>query len=341
MIEERVTDAVLNGRAIKEYTITRGDIKVAFLNYGGVIKNIFIKDKRGNLIDVALGFDNPFDYFENRGNFGAIVGRYANRIINAEFELGGKKYRLQKNDREHHLHGSFIRSFFDSRIEGDSLVLTRVSAPEEEGFPGTLSLTVTYSLTEENGVRIEYEAFCDEDTPLNLTNHTYFNLAGQWGERVTETVLTMKADRFTPVTSERIPTGEILPVDNTLLDFRAGRRLGDGLSSDSPEITVVKGYDHNLILEKGEGERLVGSAYSEESGISMDIYTTEPACQLYVRNTMGFGKEEREGKNPLCSGFCLETQHYPASPNFPHFPSSILKNGERFYSVTEYRFKRK
>lgn len=338
MITEKIFGQTSKGEAVKEYTLTNGRVEVNIINYGGAVRCIKLADKNGVMQDVVLGWNDVEGYEKGGGFYGAFVGRFGNRIINAEFTLNGKTYHLTPNNGRNHLHGTFSKRVLDSRIEGDSVVMTLVSPPEEEGYPGTLDITVRYTLNDKNGLEIEYVATTDEDTVINLTNHSYFNLNGQNGRGVQTLSLQMTADRFTPVNEEVIPTGEILSVDGTPFDMREGITVGDGLASTHPQMVVTGTYDHNLIFPDGEGNRLFATVYSEDTGIKLEAFTTEPAVQLYVKNVKDVPAAEEGKKNPKQSALCLETQHYPASPNFDHFPSTVLKKGDTYHHFTEYRF---
>lgn len=338
MITENIFGKTSKGEEVKEYILTNGTVEVSIINFGGAVRYIKLADKNGVVQDVVLGWDDVEGYEKGSGFYGAFVGRFGNRIINSEFTLNGKTYHLTPNNGRNHLHGPFSKRVLDSRVDGDSVVMTLVSLPEEEGYPGKLDITVKYTLNALNGIEMEYIATTDEDTVINLTNHSYFNLNGQNGRGVQELQLQMIADRFTPVNEEVIPTGEILPVDGTPFDLRTPIRVGDGLASDHPQMLVTKTYDHNLIFPEGEGNRLFATVYSEDTGIKMEAFTTEPAVQLYVKNVKDVPVAEEGKKNPKQSALCLETQHYPASPNFDHFPSTVLKKGDTYHHFTEYRF---
>ena len=334
-----VTEKILSDN-FKEYTITNGGVTVVLLNRGGTIKNIFIKDKNGVLQDVVLGYDTPEEYAGDNTFlcYGALVGRYANRIINAEFEVNGKKYLLEKNNGEHHLRGKFTYRYLDSKIAGENSVeMTLVSPPEEEGYPGTLTLTLTYTLTDEGGLILDYTATSDEDTVVNLTNHSYFNLNGQKGEGIENHNLTLNADSFTSLTPERILTGNIMSVDGTSFDFRKGANLGAAMSGEDEQMAIFHSLDHNFILSEKEGMKHAATLTSDTTGISMDVYTTEPAVQVYVKAK--YLKEQITGdKNRIHTAVCIEAQHYPSSVTFPEFPSTVLKKGDTYRHTTEYRF---
>lgn len=338
MITEKIFGKTSKGEEVKEYVMTNGTVELSVINFGGAVRYIKLADKNGDVQDVVLGWDDVEGYEKGGGFYGAFVGRFGNRIINAEFTLNGKTYHLTPNNGRNHLHGTFSKRVLDSRIDGDSVVMTLVSPPEEEGYPGTLYVTVVYTLTENNGLQIGYTATTDEDTVINLTNHSYFNLNGQNGKGVHDLLLQMNADRFTPVNEEVIPTGEILSVEGTPFDLREGIRVGDGLESTHPQMTITGTYDHNLIFPKADREVPFATVYSPDTGIKLEAFTSEPAVQLYVKNVKDVPKGEEGKKNPKQSALCLETQHYPASPNFDHFPTTVLKKEDTYHHFTEYRF---
>lgn len=340
MITENIFGKTSNGEEVKEYILSDGRAEVSVINYGGAVRCIKLADKNGVTQDVVLGWDDVEGYEKGSGYYGALVGRFGNRIINSEFTLGGKTYHLKPNNGRNHLHGTFSKRVWESRIEGESVVMTLVSPPEEEGYPGTLRVEVRYSLNtldSESGLVIDYTATTDEDTVINLTNHSYFNLNGQNGKGVQELFLSVLADRYTPVNEEVVPTGEILSVEGTPFDLREGIIVGEGLASDHPQMTMHKTYDHNLIFPDNCGKHFA-TVYSSDTGIKMEALTTEPAVQLYVKNVKDVPPAEEGKKNPKQSALCLETQHYPASPNFDHFPSTVLKKGDVYRQTTEYRF---
>ena len=340
MVTEKIYDIERNGVKLKEYTLSNDKMTVVLLNRGGTVKNIFVKDKNGEVQDVVLGYDSVEEYVEDFSIicYGALVGRYANRIINAEFELNGKTIKLEKNNGEHHLHGTFTYRFLESRIAGENSVeMTLVSLPEEEGYPGTLTLTITYTVTEDCGLVIEYKGTSDEDTVINVTNHSYFNLNGQKGEGVEDHILTLKADSFTTLTPQRILTGDIMKVDNTSFDFRKGGRIKEAIEGEDEQMAMVHGLDHNFIMSEKSEYKYIGNLYSEKTGISMDMYTTEPSCQVYLKRE--YLKEEIKGdKNRIHTALCIEAQHYPSSVTFPDFPTTVLRKGDTYRQKTEYRF---
>lgn len=317
-------------------------MRVSLLSYACTVQSIIVPDRNGHPTDVVLGYDSLEDYERGTVFLGAFVGRYANRIKNSEFMLNGKTYSLEKNDGNNHLHGIFCHDVFDGRIDGDSVVFTKYSPSSDEGYPGNLTLEIRYILTEDNALDISYRATTDEDTVVNFTNHSYFNLNGADGSEITGHMLKIDADTFTEADAETLPTGRILSVASTPLDFRSSKRIGDDIDDEYDQIRYGHGYDHNFILNGPSGElREFAEAWSDRSGIFMSCSTTEPAVQFYSGNYLeGDMAEHGKGgvKYPNRSGFCLEAQHYPCSPNFPEFPSTVLKKGEVYHQETVYRF---
>lgn len=314
------------------------DIKVKITNFGGIISHLIIPDKNSNPTDVVLGFDSLKAYLGKHPYFGAIVGRYANRIKNGEFSLNGRKYELIKNNGNSHLHGGtvgFDKKVWAARTEKTSdevsLILSYTSIDMEEGYPGNMKIEVIYSLNNDNELITDYIASSDRDTIINLTNHSYFNLNGDGGE-ILDHKLKLDCSFYTPVDSTSIPTGEILSVKGTPFDFRKQKLIGQDWDK------MENGYDHNFVLN-GEAGRLnwFGEVVSEKTGIIMHVATTEPGVQLYTANYV----ENIKGKNSQVynknSAFCLETQHFPDSPNKPHFPSVVLREGEVYTQKTIFR----
>ena len=328
-----------DGREVTQFTLTNSrGMQVAILSFGAVIRRVAVPDKNGVYRDVVLGYDTLPAYEKNFSFFGALVGRCANRIKDARFTLNGRLYRLKPNAGQHHLHGVFSFRVFDGVVLDDAVQFRFTSPPQEEGYPGTLDVTLCYRLTEDDTLEITYEATTDEDTVLNLTNHSYFNLNGQDGSDVLRHFLQLSADRFTELGKDGLPTGRILSVENTALDFRKEKRIGADIFCAEEQLRIAGGYDHNLIFDKPSGAyRRFAIARSEKTGIVLRAYTTEPAAQLYTGNFV-----RTTGKNGVSygkfSGFCLEAQHYPCSPNYPAFPSVVLKQGETYRQKTAYRF---
>ena len=317
-----------------------------WIHRGGTLTELHVPDRAGNLADVVLGFDNPAGY-QSGGNqhFGCITGRFANRIRHGQFSLDGVEYQLARNHGEHHLHGGGDRSL--DRIEwqaepfeadGASGVRFTYTSPDgEEHYPGALAMQVTYTLTDENALRIEYEATTDKPTPVNLTNHTYFNLSGHGAGSILDHQLRIDANRFTVADDDLIPLGEIASVADTPLDFRTRRAIGDKFAEvlESP----AGGYDHNYVLNGPTGQlRTIAEVYDPRSGRTMRVETDQPAVQFYTGNGL-HGQTGKQGKTyPRHSALCLETQHYPDSPNHPSFPTTILRPGETYRHVCVYAF---
>jgi aldose 1-epimerase len=335
------------GDSVKQYTLTnKNGMKVEVINYGGIITSLTAPDKNGKYQDVVLGFTKPEDYFnDNPYFFGALIGRYGNRIANAKFTLEGKTYELDKNDGPNSLHGG--KEGFDTKIwtvepvkeaQFPTLKLTYVSADGEEGFPGKLTATVLYTLTDDNALEISYEATTDKATVVNLTQHSYFNLSGNFTQSITDHELQLKAEKFLPVNSTIIPTGEEKSVKGTPFDFTVSKPIGKDINSDDEQIRLGQGYDHNWILE-GKGLRTIATVYHPATGRIMEVMTDQPGVQFYSGNFLD-GKYETKtgGKYEKRNGFCLETQHYPDSPNQKAFPSTELKPGQKYQTKTIYKF---
>ena len=332
------------GEPVTQYILTNGNgMCVKIISYACVVQNILVPDQNGTIRDVVLGYDTLEGYETGSSFFGAFVGRYANRIKNAEFELNGRTCHLSKNDGSNHLHGIYCYQVFDGQIDGNSVVFKKLSPAFEEGYPGKLSIEVRYTLTEKKALEIEFKATTDEDTVVNLTNHSYFNLNGNDGSTILDHELFIDADHFTETDRETLPTGKILSVSGTPMDFRAAKPIGRDIEADYDQLKFCKGFDHNLILNRSgsDGLTLFAKAKSPCSGIELSCYTTQPAVQLYTGN---YADEDKApfGKGgiryPRYGGFCLETQHYPCSPNYPDFPSTVLKKDETYYQKTVYQF---
>ena len=350
---ERITVAPFgttpDGKQATVYTLTNASgMEVRVTDYGGVILSISVPDREGTVEDVTLGFDELEPYTTGESPyFGALIGRYGNRIADGRFSLDGQTYTLATNNGPNSLHGG--ERGFDKRLwnaepfETDStagLVLTRTSPDGEEGYPGALDVTVTYTLTDGDALVFDYEATTDEATPVNLTQHTYFNLAGPGGD-ILGHELTLNAGAFTPVDSTLIPTGELRAVEGTPFDFRQPHPIGERIGSDDEQIRYGGGYDHNWVLDREGTDGLAEAArlYDPESGRVMEILTTEPGIQFYSGNFLDGSLTGKGGAvYDYRTGLALETQHFPDSPNQPDFPSTILRPGETYRSQTVYRF---
>ncbi len=346
-VKRSVFGKMANGKKIDLYTLTnKNGMKVEISNYGGIVVSIVVPDRNGKMADVALGFDKPDGYLGKNPFFGALVGRYANRIAKGAFTLDGKTYRLAINDGPNSLHGGlkgFDKVAWTAReLPGDhpALELTYLSKDGEEGYPGNLHVKVTYSLNDKNELKIEYSATTDKDTVLNLTNHSYFNLAGQGNGDILKHLMMINAQKFTPVDATLIPTGAIDSVEGTPFDFRQPTAIGARINDDNEQLKLGKGYDHNFVIDR-QGPGLVLAARAEDpgSGRVLEVLTTQPGIQFYTGN---FLDGTVIGKGGVTYGkraaFCLETQHFPDSPNHPDFPTSELKPSQTYDQVTVFRF---
>ncbi len=336
------------GVEVDLYTLTNSrGMQVSITNFGGIIVSLLAPDRNGKLDDVVLGFDKLDSYLVKNPYFGVVVGRYGNRIAKGRFTLDGKQYVLACNSGKHHAHGGvkgFDKVVWRARgylsESGPSLVLHYQSKDGEEGYPGNLDVSITYLLTDKNELRIHYEAKTDAATPINLTNHSYFNLVGAGNGNILGHRLILNADRFTPVDKSLIPTGELAPVEGTPFDFRKPTAIGARVEEDNEQLSFGGGYDHNFVLAKPKGR--MGPAarvYEPTTGRVMEVFTTEPGVQFYTGNFLDGSSVGKGGKayQHRC-GFCLETQHFPDSPNQPAFPSSILRPGQKYDTTTIYRF---
>ncbi len=338
-----------DGKKVTHFQLTNeSGMSVGIINYGGIITSIEVPDRHNVFGDVVLGHDNIKDYEEKSDFFGCIVGRFGNRIAHGKFSLDSTEYKLFLNNNGHTLHGG--QKGFDKQVwEAKSfenqnnlgVVLTHISADGEEGYPGTLECQVTYTLTVDNGLQIDYLAKTHKTTVLNLTNHTYFNLKDGGKSPILDHELQIKASNYTPVDAGLIPTGEIGPVAGTPFDFTQPTPIGKRIDAKHAQLDFGLGYDHNYVLDsKQDALEFVSSVVEPESGRILEVLTTEPGVQFYSGN---FLNGNITGKNDITyqhrTGFCLETQHFPDSPNQPHFPSTVLKPGETYKSTTVYRFK--
>ncbi|MEV0255787.1 aldose epimerase family protein [Streptomyces sp. NPDC050732] len=337
-----------DGTKVYRWSLANGGTRMKVLSYGGIVQSLELPDRRGRYTNVSLGYDTVEAYTAGTTFFGALIGRYGNRIARGRFTLDGRTHQLSVNDGENSLHGG--AKGFDTRVwdvepfagpSGVGLVLRYVSVDGEMGYPGTLRVKVTYTLTGRGDWRIDYTATTDKATVVNLTNHTYYNLAGEGTGDVYDHELTLAAGRFTPTDAGLIPTGELARVTGTPFDFRRAKRVGKDIRAAHPQLVTAKGYDHNWVLDKGITHRPehFATLRDPESGRTMKIATTEPGVQFYSGNfldgtlTGPSGRTYRQG-----DGLCLETQHFPDSPNQPSFPSTVLRPGETYRSSTVHTF---
>ncbi len=337
---------------IKLYTLTNASgVTVKVTNYGAIITSIIVPDRNGRMADIALGYNRVEDYMNavDKPYFGAVVGRYGNRIAGGQFTLDGETCTLAKNNNENHLHGGVIG--FDKVVwdaeprfgdDWNGLELSYLAKDKEEGYPGNLQVKVTYKLTDKNQLVVEYRATTDKATPVNVTQHTYFNLKGEGNGTILDHELMLNAKQYTPVDEGLIPTGEMPSVEGTPFDFTTAKAMGRDIEQQNEQLTFGLGYDHNFILDKGgkdDAMTLAARVYEPVSGRVLEIHTTEPGVQFYCGNFLDGRLQGKSGKTYVHrGGFCLETQHYPDSPNQPNFPSTILKPGEELKSTTTFTF---
>lgn len=332
-----------DGQEVYRYILENADgMRVTVLEYGCTVESVYVRDRSGALCDVVLGYTTLEDYEKGAANHGAFVGRCANRIEGARFELDGKTVSLEANDGKNHLHGTFGKRVYKGSIANGSLVLRGTSPDGDDGFPGKVDVTVTYTLSDDGALSMDYQAVTDAPTLVNLTNHSYFNLEGQSADSMLEQTLWLNASGFTEGNAETCPTGRILPVAGTPMDFTTAKPIGRDMGADYDQLKMCRGYDHNFVLDKAADEpALAARAHSEKTGITMEVYTTQPGLQLYTGNFLA--NDVRPGKTGgmygQYQGFCLETQHFPCAPSHPHFPSVELRPGELYHETTVYQFR--
>jgi aldose 1-epimerase len=336
-----------NNTPVESYTLTNANgLEMRVTNYGGTITSLKVPDRSGHVDDIVLGFDTIDGYLKDPPYFGALIGRYGNRIAKGQFTLDGQTYQLATNNGPNHLHGGvkgFDKVLWNAMpadgADGVSVTLTRTSPDGEEGYPGNLQVSVRYMLTDKNELAIDYRATTDKPTPVNLTQHSYFNLAADGGDILGHELM-LNANRYTPVDDTLIPTGELAAVEGTPFDFRKATAIGARINTDNLQLKNGKGYDHNWVLNRtGTGLERAATVFEPKSGRTLEVATTEPGVQLYSGNFLDgtiTGKGGRVYK--LRSGLCLETQHFPDSPNHPNFPSTILKPGQTYASRTVFTF---
>ncbi len=350
-IEKKAFGRTLDGVDIDQYILkNRNGMEISAINYGGIITSWKAKDREGNYKDIVLGFNKLSEYETESPYFGAIIGRYGNRIAKGKFTLNGEKYTLAVNNGKNHLHGGlkgFDKVVWDSKeVVEDmtaSLVLSYVSNDMEEGYPGNLEVQVIYTLNNNDELSVKYEAVSDKTTIINLTQHSYFNLSADFNKNILDHDILINADSFLPVDSILIPTGEIRNVGDTPFDFRRPKNVGEEISNSNKQLMIGNGYDHCWVLNnQDQGLRFVASAYDSGTGRLLEVFSDQPGIQFYSGNFLdGTLKSKIGGIYDFRSGFCLETQHYPNSPNEKGFPSVNLNPGEKYMTETIFKFSSK
>jgi len=351
-MEKKVFGTTADGKTADLYTLkNKNGMQVSITNFGATVVSIMVPDKAGKAADVALGYDDLAGYELNKNYLGVLVGRYGNRIAHGKFSIDGTEYTLAKNNGDNSLHGGikgFNKAMWEARDVskgGEAAVeMKYVSKDGEEGYPGNLSVTVVYTLTNKNELKIDYSATTDKKTVVNLTNHTYFNLAGQGNGDILKQELMINADTFTPVDSGLIPTGELKKVDGTPFDFRKPTAIGARIDANDEQIKLGGGYDHNFVLNRkgATGLSIAARVSDPASGRTVEVWTTEPGVQFYTGNFLdGSFKGKGGGAYQKRTAFCLETQHFPDSPNHASFPTTLLKPGEKYHTTTVYKFEAK
>jgi aldose 1-epimerase len=345
-VKKSVFGKTKDGREAHLFTLSnKSGMQVIISDFGGTVVSIKVPDRNGKIGDVVLGYDTLAGYQEGTASFGGTVGRYANRIAGAKFSLDGKEYTLEKNNGENHLHGGFNKVLWDAESgtgkAGPSLKIHYLSKDGDENFPGNLSVNVAFTLTDANELKIEYTATTDKKTVLNLTNHSYFNFNLAESGTILNHQLTLKASRFTPVDAGMIPTGVLRSVAGTPFDFRQATAIGARIEQDDEQLKLGNGYDHNFVLDAGMKAEpsLVAILYEPTTGRVVEAWTTEPGIQIYTGNFLDGTSHGKGGKTyERRSAVCLETQHFPDSPNHPDFPTTTLAPGQEFHSITIYKF---
>lgn len=334
------------GEEVTCYCLEKGALRARILNLGGIVYSLEVPDQKGNMVDVMLGFDTPEEYLQSDTYFGAIIGRYSNRIQEGRFELDGKTYELELNNGRNNLHSGkhgFHQYLFQAEFDENKpyrLVLRGVDEDMSQGFPGTLNVCITYELTEDGALQITYDAHTDKATPVNMTWHGYFNLDGHDSGGITEHQLKLKASHYTPFQDENmIPSGESAKVEGTPFDFSEAKTIGRDIELAHSQLAIGGGYDHNYVFDReGGGLEEVARAYGGQSGIEMRVFTDRPCMQLYTGNFIVTQPGKMGSTYHHRQGFCMETQTYPNAVNEKQFPSDILRPGERYYTVTRYQF---
>ncbi len=346
VLDDKSFDVVVDGKMVMLFTLkNKNDLCVQITNFGGRVVALWVPDRDGHFDDIVLGYPTPEGYLKGSGSyFGATIGRYGNRIARGQFILNDREYTLATNNNGNHLHGG-IKGFNNvvweaTQVDGQTLELTYMSRDMEEGYPGNLQTTVVYQLTNNDELKIEYRATTDAPTPVNLTHHSFFNLHGAGNGAIKDHLVEINADNFTPVDSGLIPTGEMAQVEGTPMDFRQPTTIGSRIDSDFDQLKLGGGYDHNYVLNQGSDEmNFAARVLDPESGRVLEVFTNEPGMQFYTGNFlngMDIGKNDKTYE--YRSAFCMETQHFPDSPNHESFPSTILNPGQEYYSVCVYKF---
>ena len=347
-VTETAFGSLPDGTPVRLFTLTNASgMEVQAITYGIIVTSIRVPDRHGRLDDVVIGHDNLEGYLTKSRYFGAVVGRYGNRIAGGRVSIDGHEYRLTLNNGPNHLHGGpkgFDKTVWDAEIRNDprgpSVAFTHTSPDGHEGYPGTLAARVVYTVTDRNELIIEYSATTDKPTIVNFTQHSYFNLAGDGSGDILGHRLTLHADRYTPVDANQIPTGELAPVEGTPFDFQRETAIGDRIDADHPQLKLSAGYDHNFVLSRsGPGLSPAARVFDPASGRTMEISTTEPGVQFYAGNKLDGSMVGKGGHVYRArTGLCLETQHFPDSPNHSNFPSTVLRPGEKYESTTVFKF---
>lgn len=333
------------GIEIKKYTlVNKNGMTAEIINFGGILTALTAPDRNLKYEDVVLGFIKPENYiYDNEYFYGAIIGRFANRIAGGKFSINGEVFNVTKNENENQIHGGengFFNRIWNAEILSDSgtLKLTYLSKDGEEGFPGNLNISVNYTLTDDNELEIFCEATTDKPTVINITTHSYFNLSGDFKEKITDHYLSLDAKKIIPIDNSAIPLNYFLEIENTPFDFQKSKLIGQDINIENEQLKVAKGYDHCYVLD-GEGLRNIGNLYHPISGRKMEVFTDQPGVQLYSGNHLNGNFETKTGgKNTSGTGICLETQHFPDSPNRSDYPSTILRPGEKYQTKTIYKF---
>lgn len=346
LLKAKNFEALIDKKETHLYWIENNGIKAAFTNYGGRLVGLWMKDKNGKLTDIVIGMNSVSGFQKStEPYFGATIGRVGNRIAKGKFTLEGKQYHIPLNNNGNTLHGG-IKGFQDvvwdaAKTNNNTLVFTYTSPDMEQGFPGTLKVKVIYTLTADKGLKMEYEASTDKTTVVNLTNHAFFNLNGEGSGTILNHQMQIFANQFTPVDSGLIPTGELKDVAQTPFDFTTAHTIGERIETENDQLKFGKGYDHNYVLsgEKKDGLIHAASVLGDKSGIVLDVYTQEPGLQFYSGNFMQSKNNLKSGaKDDFRTSFALETQHFPDAPNHSNFASITLKPGQKYHTVSEYRF---